>query len=134
MHKHKALVEQFLVALGAGDATTIAGLISDDMVAICTGTSLVSGTRSSAEIIGTVGLLRQITQNGIAFRVLSLTAEADRVSCEAEGTSTLVNGVAYNNQYHFLFYFRDGKVCQLKEYIDTKLADATLGALMQQAA
>ena len=134
MQNHKATVEKFLDALGNGDGETLATLITEDIAAICTGTSMLSATRGYAEVVGVAGMLKQITQNGIAFKILTMTAEADRVSCEAEGTSTLVNGVAYNNQYHFLFFFRDGKVCKIKEYIDTKLADATLGALMLQSA
>lgn len=129
MQNNKLVVEQFLKALGSGDGETIATLISEDVAAICTGTSVLSATRHYDDIVGTVGMLKQVTQNGIAFKILEMTAEADRVSCEAEGTSTLVNGVPYNNQYHFLFYIRDGKIYKIKEYIDTKLADATLGAL-----
>jgi ketosteroid isomerase-like protein len=129
MQDNKLVVEQFLTALGSGNGDAIAKLITEDVAAICTGTSVLSMTRTYSDIVGTVGMLKQVTQNGIAFKILELTAEADRVSCEAEGTSTLINGVPYNNQYHFLFYIRDGKVYKLKEYIDTKLADATLGAL-----
>lgn len=129
MQNNKAVVEQFLSALGSGNSEAIAKLITEDVAAICTGTSVLSMTRTYTDIVGTVGMLKAVTQNGISFKILEMTAEADRVSCEAEGTSTLVNGVPYNNQYHFLFYIRDGKVYKLKEYIDTKLADATLGAL-----
>ena len=31
----------------------------------------------------------------------------------------LNNGRIYNNLYHFLFVVRDGKVLQVKEYLDT---------------
>jgi ketosteroid isomerase-like protein len=30
-----------------------------------------------------------------------------------------------NNFYHFLLFIRDGKVCRLKEYLDTKMAVLT---------
>lgn len=92
-------------------------------------------TRNYADACATVGMLRNVTQHGIEFRILSMTAEDDRVSCEAEGRSTLVNGTPYSNQYHFLCYLRGDKICikicMLKEHIDTKLADETLGPLLQ---
>lgn len=134
MQSNKTIAQQFLTALGKGDAATMATLIAPDVKAVCTGTSVLSCTRNHDEILGALMMLSQVTQNGIAFTVLSMTAEDDRVSVEAEGASTLVNGVPYNNQYHFLFYIRDGRVYLLKEYIDTKLADATLGALAAQQA
>lgn len=41
--------------------------------------------------------------------------------------STLVTGGEYNNQYHILARIRDDKLRLLREYIDTKYTDATLG-------
>lgn len=133
MEDHKAIVRRFLTALGKGDVDTLKTLITDDVAAVCTGTSIVSGTRNYADICTTAGFLNKVTRNGIEFRILTMTAEEDRVSCEVEGRSTLANGKSYNNQYHFLFFLRNGKVRILKEYIDTKLADETLGPLLQAA-
>ncbi len=132
--ENKAVVTRFIQALGSGDADTIASLMHDDIAAVCTGTSLLSGTRGHADICTAVGMLGQMTQGGIAFTILSLTAEDERVSCEVEGRSTLVNGTPYDNQYHFLFSLRDGKVVRLKEYMDTKLVDDALGPLLRAAA
>ena len=132
MQDNKSIAKKFLAALGKGDVETLTGLLAPDMQAICTGTSVLSGTRAGAEIAGAAGMLSAITKNGIDFQVLTMTAEEDRVSVEVQGVSTLVNGVAYNNQYHFLFFIRDGKIYKLKEYIDTKLADETLAPLMMQ--
>ena len=41
---------------------------------------------------------------------LSWPAEGDRVAVEAESHGELKNGKTYNNTYHFLFVFRDGKI------------------------
>ena len=50
----------------------------------------------------------------------------DRVAVEAESHGDLKNGKTYNNTYHFLFVFRDGKICLTKEYNDTAYAAAAL--------
>lgn len=131
MDDHKVLVRRFLTAVGKGDASALRELLCADAVAICTGTSLVSGQRDREQICAAAGMLRTISKDGIDFDVLSMTTEDDRVSCEAHGRSTLVSGAPYHNQYHFLFYFRDGRISQLKEYIDTKLADQVLAPLFQ---
>ena len=128
--QNKAVVQNFLEALGKGDVDTIKRLIARDVSAICMGTSVLSGTRNYDDICATAGLLNKVTTNGIEFRIMSMTAEAERVSCEVEGRSTLVNGKPYNNQYHFLAYVRGGKICMLKEYLDTKLADEAVAPLM----
>jgi uncharacterized protein len=38
---------------------------------------------------------------------------------ETESYAKLKNGRVYNNLYHFLFIVRDGKIHQVKEYLDT---------------
>lgn len=123
---NKDIAGKFLKALGQGDSATVDSLLTDDCVAVCTGSSIVSRTRSRDEIVRTANYFKRTMKEGVRFEILTMTAEDDRVSVESEGFSELKNGVAYNNQYHFLFFFRDGKVCKLKEYMDTKLADEVM--------
>ena len=130
---NKAVVKAYLKALGGGDVEALKQVLTADVAAICTGTSLLSGTRNHADICAAAGFLGAVTKAGIDFRILAMTAEEDRVSCEVEGYSTLVSGQDYNNQYNFLFFIRDGRIWQIKEYIDTKLTDAVLAPLMQGA-
>jgi uncharacterized protein len=133
MNDNKTLVNAFLESLGTGNTERLKTLITEDFSAVATGTAIVSGTRSRDELLHAAQMLKAGTTNGIEFRVLNLTAEADRVAAEVEGYATFVSGLAYNNQYHFLFFIRDGKICKLKEYFDTKLADAVLGPSMAAA-
>jgi uncharacterized protein len=61
------------------------------------------------------------------LKILSVTAEEDRVAVEAEGRGRLVDGRPYENQYHFLLRFdADGKVIEFKEYLDTLYMFETL--------
>ena len=130
---NKAVALKFIEALGKGDAETVKTVITDDVVAVATGTSIGSGTRNYAEIIAVFGMFGQITKTGLNPKILSVTAEADRVAVEWEGNCTLVNGTQYNNQYVQVFFLRDGKICKLKEYFDTKLTDAALGPIFAAA-
>lgn len=134
IEKNKAIATQFIKALGDGDAVTVKALITEDIEAICMGTSLISGTRHYQDVIAAASMFPKISTSGLNPTILSLTAEGDRVSCEWEGKCTLVNGSQYNNQYHFLLFIRDGRICKLKEYMDTKLADAVLAPLFAASA
>jgi ketosteroid isomerase-like protein len=66
-------------------------------------------------------------KSGVAMTILGSTAEGDRVAIEAEAYGELKNGKIYNNTYHFLFLFRDGRIFQAKEYNDSKHAADTFG-------
>ncbi len=63
-----------------------------------------------------------------------MTAEEDRVSAEAKGHSTLVDGTRYDNDDQFLFTIRDGKILQIREYFCTKLVDEAFGPLLAKQA
>lgn len=127
---NKAVALNFLNALGGGDVATLKTVMAEDIEAIATGTSVFSGTRHFKELAEICAGLGQFTKSGISFKLLHATAEDDRVSLEMEGSCALKNGTAYNNSYHFLVFVRGGKVYKMKEYFDTKLADAVLAPAM----
>ena len=131
---NKAVATKFLKALGAGDAATVKSLITDDILVITPGSGKICGTRDHAVVMAIADAFPKITKAGIEFKILNLTAEGDRVACEVDGYSTMVDGKEYNNHYHFLVFIRDGKVCKMKEYLDTILADAVLGPYLSAGA
>ena len=126
LEANKAVVREFLAALGRADKKRVGSVLHPDCRAIAIGTCALSGERDRASVLSTVDMLGKATQNGIAFSLISMTAEDDRVSAEVEGRSILTNGKAYNNQYHFLFHIRDGSITELKEYFCTKLVEDVL--------
>lgn len=127
---NKQVVRAYLEALGKGDAAGVGATLSPDTQVIAIGTSFMSGTRNYDDVVSTVGMLKSITQNGIAFHIDSLTAEDNRVVAEVHGTSTLVDGTPYNQEYLFLFHFQDGKVTRLVEHFCTKRTEECFGPLM----
>ena len=56
---------------------------------------------------------------GLRMTVLSSLAEGDRVALEVISSGDLKNGRKYRQEYHFLFEFSDGKICAVREYLDT---------------
>jgi uncharacterized protein len=59
---------------------------------------------------------------GVRTTFGAITAEDDRVAVEAEIIGTLPDGRVYTNVYHYLMWFKDGKVLRVKEYLDTQSA------------
>lgn len=55
-----------------------------------------------------------------------IIAEGDRVVVLARGEVRTVRGEDYNNSYCFVIRMRDGKMVELREYMDTALAEARL--------
>lgn len=131
--KNKATAATFLKALGAGDIAALRAVVTDDVVAVTAGYSAVSGPRDRDLILRICAAMPQIMENGIEFEILNMTAEADRVAAEVQGHAKTIGGKRYDNQYHFLFHFRDGKICLLKEYLDNQLADTVLGPYLAAA-
>jgi ketosteroid isomerase-like protein len=58
----------------------------------------------------------------------SIFADGDFVVVEAQGAATMKDGRPYNNRYCFIMHVVDGKIHEVREYLDTALADRTLDA------
>lgn len=129
---NKQVAVTFLHALCDGDVATLKTVMADDIVAILPGSANIAGTRHQAEVLGVCMMFPKISKNGLKVTVHNVTAEDDRVAIEWEGECTLLNGQEYNNVYHMLFFVRDGKVVRMKEYLDTKLADAVIMPFLAQ--
>ncbi|MFN3513063.1 MAG: nuclear transport factor 2 family protein [Phenylobacterium sp.] len=59
----------------------------------------------------------------------NIFAEGDVVVVEARGAVTLKSGKAYNNRYCFVIEMADGKMREVREYLDSALAEAVLEPL-----
>ncbi|XVQ14948.1 nuclear transport factor 2 family protein [Spirillospora sp. CA-255316] len=123
---HKEVVKTYFEAMGAGDVELFASTLTEDYRAVIAGFSKMSGTMDRDEVLAFVGDVPSMTKSGISFEIRCLTAEEDRVACESQGSSVMANGVEYNNQYIHLFRFRDGRIRQVTEYMDTQLAEKVL--------
>lgn len=60
-------------------------------------------------------------------RAINLIAEGDLVVAEVRGDVMTKRGERYNNEYCFIFHFRDGKIDEVVEYCDTDLIEHVLG-------
>ena len=63
-------------------------------------------------------------EGGLRMTVKGSIAEGDKVAVEVESMGRLTNGRIYDQRYHFLLEFRGGKICAVREYLDTQHAYA----------
>jgi len=77
------------------------------------------GTLTRAEARSLYDGATTLFVEGPDFEIFGVTAAGDRVALEVNGRALLANGRLYQNTYHWLFVFRDGKIEQLREYNDT---------------
>lgn len=81
-----------------------------------------AGTRNKKDFIAWARTPSIFIDGGAKASFGAITAERDRVAMESQTRGTLPDGRVYTNEYHYLFTFRDGKVLQVKEYMDTQAA------------
>jgi hypothetical protein len=60
------------------------------------------------------------TTDGLRMTIKGVVSEGDKVALEIESYAQLVNGRIYNQHYHTLMEFRDGRICAVREYLDTQ--------------
>jgi ketosteroid isomerase-like protein len=60
----------------------------------------------------------------VAQRII---AEDDLVVVEARGDNIAKSGARYDNHYCMVFQLADGKIVEVREYMDSALAEAILG-------
>ena len=60
-------------------------------------------------------------------RAINLIAEGHFVVAEVRGDVMTKRGERYNNEYCFIFHFRDDKIDEVVEYCDSDLIERVLG-------
>lgn len=127
---NKDVVCRYFAAVNAGDLDTITALLDDD-VTFWVPPSLPDGV----EFRGKAMVLKLFTESvglydasaGLSVTIHSLTADEDRVAAELQIRGrAAAGGAEYENWYHFLFRFREGRIISIREHLDSLYAYRTL--------
>jgi ketosteroid isomerase-like protein len=124
---NKALVADFFATFSTGNVPAIIGAMTAD------GSWWVSGKLDgmsgpyTAEGLAPllVGANAGYKAGALRITPTGMIAEGDKVAVEADGYAELLDGRVYDCQYHFLITIRNGKVGDVKEYMDTQHAKET---------
>ncbi len=131
---NKQLVRKaFFEQLVAGDMDGYLASVADDYTHTVTGKSAFAGTMTKAQFTEMLQGSGMFFPNGFKMTEKGMIAEGDRVAVEAESYAEMADGNVYNNEYHFLFEVRDGKIQAAREYMCTAHIVEVLGPLMASA-
>ena len=121
---NRALAEQFLAALGAGDVNAALSVAADDFEYRIMTVQMQAYSKEA--FVKAMSEFSVLMKKRVTFTIVAATAEANRVAIEAEGDGLTAAGKPYRNRYHFLFEFRTGRLVRIKEYMDSAYAAQTL--------
>ena len=119
--QNKKITRDFFEALSTGSNKYL-DFYTDDSIIWTAGNNSIGGTRTKKEVVTFAENILSVFPSGITFNITGITAEDERVAVEISGEAIHASGETYNNQYHFLLRIKDGKILELKEYMDTQLA------------
>jgi len=125
----KAMAIAFLEEFSSGRTEAAWRRATDDVRWTMNQHSIPAGTLASfdrASYDAMVARSGDLFPNGIRLEVTDAVAERDRVMLEAKGHGELADGRVYANHYIFAYRFRDGKISEIVEYLDTAYAQGLL--------
>ncbi len=124
----KRVVREYFAAVAAGDPE-VARFLDDDVTWWVPPGSPMGGTyRGKAAVLELMGAGRDVYDPATPFviELESLLAEDDRVAAEVVLNARTAAGETYRNHYHFAFRVRDGRLVEVREHLDTRLAQEKL--------
>lgn len=133
---NRRLLRAAFDGLAQADATAFLGLMADDFCWIVEGQSKWSLRFDGKEAVQR-DLIRPLFANfATPYRnyLEEMIAEGDRVVVLCRGEVKTVSGKDYNNSYCFVIRMRGGKMVELREYMDTALAEDALSLSSEEAA
>ena len=125
---NKRLLRTAFDGLAQADATAFLNLMADDFSWIIEGQSKWS-TRFDGKDAVQRELIRPLFANfATPYKNFAedFIADGDRVVVLCRGEVRTTSGKDYNNSYCFVIRMKGGKMVELREYMDTALAEAVL--------
>ena len=125
---NKQLVQRYLRAMSSGDPA-LPDLLTDDVTWWVPPSSPLGGLKQGKQQVlalmaSGVGLYD--TSVPFEIEVEAMVADAEWVAVQLVMSAQTAKGAAYRNYYHFAFRVRGGKICAVKEYLDTLYAQRML--------
>lgn len=126
---NKRIVLQAYAALKAGDVPGYFNAMTEDVTVTYFGKHRFSRTfRGKADIMENfLPPLLDRLEGPIKITVTNAIAEGDQVFVEAQGESRTKDGLDYNNLYGIVLRLKEGKIVEIREYMDTELTKDIFG-------
>jgi ketosteroid isomerase-like protein len=119
---NKKVASELFSRFSASDIDGVMGLLTDDVTWRVPGKpelSPAAGIYDKNRLRRLFNRMLAQLDDGLKMTVTGSVAEGDRVAVEVESSGDLRNGRRYRQEYHFFMRFRDGKIAEVREYLDT---------------
>ncbi len=120
--RNKDTARRFIIGMGDDPVGSMDLAMAEDCRTVMVSAIAIPGEHTKAQQLQVAAQVHAVFPEGLRMVIHSMIAENDRVVVEAESFATDVSGRLYSNKYLFLMRFRDGKLVELTEYVNTKLA------------
>jgi ketosteroid isomerase-like protein len=133
---NKAIVTAIYQAMAEGDGRPFVDAMAEDFTWIIEGTNSWSRSWRGRDTVRRELLRPLFDQFATPYRARAerIIAEDDNVVVLARGEVMTKAGKPYNNSYCFVIRLADGKMIELREYLDTELVAEALEPLPEPAA
>lgn len=120
--KNKAVVHEFFRVFSTGNAASIVALMRDDGTYWVSGSVQgFSGVKTKAELAKVLAAVGDLYVGGaLVLTPSTVITEGDLVFAEASGRAELKNGRVYEPHSAWVFRVDNGRIVQIKEFIDTQ--------------
>jgi ketosteroid isomerase-like protein len=124
----RAVVERYFDAMRTG-SPALPALLADDVSWWVPPSSPLGGLHEGkAKVLALMAQGVGLYDGPLSITIESLIAEGDRAAVQLVIDGRTAKGEPYHNFYHFAFRVRDGRICAVREYVDTLYAQRTLFA------
>jgi ketosteroid isomerase-like protein len=126
---NKKLMQDIFSKLAVGDGSLFAAHLADNVVMRVTGQNSWSRTYYGKESLlrDHYGYFRSRTQEPRKTIPVRFIADDDYVAVEAHGNMMSKSGARYDNEYCMVFKLENGKIVEMREYLDSALCERVLG-------
>jgi len=131
VEQNKQLVRDYFAAINRNDEAAILAMTTDDFLfqTMARAPEWLLPKWGREEFARVPATMSRVLTAPIQLAIVSMIGEGDAVAVEAETDSMMLNGMRYNNRYHFVFECRDGKFREIREYSCSHLAQSCFGAI-----
>ena len=129
--ENRKIVEQAHAALALGQTRPYHDMLADNVIWTVMGSTAWSKTWVGRNSVLTdlFGELRsQFVEDAIHITTQAYYADGDFVAVEGKGHNRTKAGLAYENEYCWIYELSSGKVTEVVEYSDTDLISRVLGS------
>jgi ketosteroid isomerase-like protein len=130
--QNEVVVRKFFELLNAEDLEGVRGLLTEDAAWLPQARDMPGAGEYRGRNVIVDDVLKPIrgmfAPGSPSNRILSMASNGSLVLVETHGTGKLQDGRAYDNRYAWGFELRDGKIAELREYLDSYYIVRLFGA------